>query len=102
MVKNEWFNYIENNGERPKPTGKTIIWSNHSEKAIYKPIVNSKLANKKGKIFFDSGSEMIFYSINYKMVTLVKIIRVLALTPGWQSECCELKIALLSSMGRTG
>ena len=37
---------------------KTIISSNHSEKAINKPIVRGKLANKLGKIFFDSGSEM--------------------------------------------
>ena len=55
---NEWLHYIENNGKRPKTTGKTIISSNHSEKAINKPIVRGKLANKLGKIFFDSGSEM--------------------------------------------
>ena len=48
----------KNNGKLPKPTKKTILSSNHLEKAINKPIVQGKLANKEGKIFFDSGSEM--------------------------------------------
>jgi len=54
----KWTNYIENNGKRPQPTGKTLISSSHSEKALNKPIIRCKVAQKTGKVFFDSGSEL--------------------------------------------
>jgi len=55
---NQWANYIEGNGVRPKSTGMTVISKTHSEKAVNKPIVRGKLEQKVGKIFFDSGSEL--------------------------------------------
>lgn len=65
-----WLNYIEKNGRRPKPSGKTVISNSHSEKAVNKPIVRGKLAGMNGKIFFDSGSELNL--INYDTAQALK------------------------------